>query len=135
MSIRLKVILPYLVLTLVVAVIGVYVVTRLVANTLSERLTNQLLEAGRAVSDNFARQESTHIDQARTVAFTQGLAEALQNSDQESVLALVKPLASGLGIQNIILITPSGRELVHLVLNAKGELQEVHENTGAGNSP
>jgi signal transduction histidine kinase len=135
MSIRLKVILPYLILTLVVAVIGVYVVTRLVASTLSERLTNQLLEAGRAVSDNFARQESAHIDQARTVAFTQGLAEALQTSDVESVLALTKPLASGLGIQNIILITPNGRELVHLVLDEDGILQAVDQETGAGNSP
>jgi signal transduction histidine kinase len=135
MSIRLKVILPYLILTLVVAVIGVYVVTRLVASTLSERLTNQLLEAGRAVSDNFARQEGAHVDQARTVAFTQGLAEALQNSDAESVLALVKPLASGLGIQNIILITPNGRELVHLVLDENGILQAVKQETGAGNSP
>jgi signal transduction histidine kinase len=135
MSIRLKVILPYLILTLVVAVIGVYVVTRLVASTLSERLTNQLLEAGRAVSDNFTRQEGTHIDQARTVAFTQGLAEALQASDHDAVLALVKPLASGLGIQNIILITPNGEELVHLVIDSKGTLQEVNEKTGAGNSP
>lgn len=111
MSIRLKVILPYLILTLVVAVIGVYVVTRLVANTLSERLTNQLLEAGRAVSDNFVREESAHVDQARTVAFTEGLGSALQNSDREAVLALVKPLATGLGIQNIILITPVGKSL------------------------
>lgn len=135
MSIRLKVILPYLVLTLVVAVIGVYVVTRLVANTLSERLTNQLLEAGRAVSDNFVRQEAAHVDQARTVAFTEGLAEALKNSDHDAVLALAKPLASGLGIQNIILITPNGQELVHLALDAEGVLQEVRQETGAGNSP
>ncbi len=135
MSIRLKVILPYLILTLVVAVIGVYVVTRLVANTLSERLTNQLLEAGRAVSDNFSRQEGTHVDQARTVAFTQGLATALQNSDRESALALVKPLATGLGIQNIILVTPDGKELVHLLIDSDGNLQEVNEETGAGSSP
>lgn len=135
MSIRLKVILPYLILTLVVAVIGVYVVTRLVANTLSERLTNQLLEAGRAVSDNFVREESAHVDQARTVAFTEGLGSALQNSDREAVLALVKPLATGLGIQNIILITPGGEELVHLVTDANGVLQEVNQETGAGRSP
>ena len=56
MSIRFKVILPYLLLTLIVAVTGAYVVTRLVSSSLSERLSNQLLEAGRVVSDEFARQ-------------------------------------------------------------------------------
>ena len=50
MSIRFKVILPYLLLTLMVAATGAYVVTRLVSNSLTERLNNQLLEAGRVVS-------------------------------------------------------------------------------------
>ncbi|MBL8099652.1 MAG: hypothetical protein JNK81_10745, partial [Anaerolineales bacterium] len=52
MSLRLKVALPFVILTMVVSVIGVYVVTRLVTGTLGERLTNQLLESGRVVSDS-----------------------------------------------------------------------------------
>ena len=44
MSIRLKVILPYLLLTVVVSVIGVYVVTRLVAGSVQERLTKQIAD-------------------------------------------------------------------------------------------
>jgi signal transduction histidine kinase len=135
LSIRLKVILPYLLLTLVVAVIGVYVVTRLVSNTLSERLTNQLLEAGRVVSDNFVRQEVAHVESGRIVAYTSGLAEALQNGDRETVLSLVKPLASGLGIENLILISPNGTELVHLIKDKNGELQSVEQDTGAASSP
>ena len=77
MSIRFKVIFPYLLLTLIVAVTGAYVVTRLVSNSLSERLSNQLLEAGRVVSDTMARQEMKHLEAARIVAFTRGLGEAL----------------------------------------------------------
>ncbi len=135
MSIRLKVILPYLLLTLVVAVIGVYVVTRLVSNTLSERLTNQLLEAGRVVSDNFVRQEVAHVETGRIVAYTTGLAEALQSEDRQAALALVEPLASGLTIENLILISPRGTELVHLIQDENGDLQRVTENTGAAGSP
>jgi len=96
MSIRLKVILPYLLLTVVVTAIGVFVVTRLVSNTLEERLTNQLLEAGRVVSDNFVREEVAHVESARIVAYTTGLAQALQSEDREAALTLVEPLASGL---------------------------------------
>lgn len=135
MSIRLKVILPYLLLTLVVAIIGVYVVTRLVSNTLSERLTNQLLEAGRAVSDQFIRTEVSHVERARTIAYTTGLAQALQNADREAALAIVKPAAAGLGVENLILITPDGRELVHLIRDAGGVLQVVDKDTGVANSP
>ena len=67
LSIRFKVILPYLLLTIIVAVTGAYVVTRLVTNSLNERLTNQLLEAGRVVSDSMARQEIKHLETARII--------------------------------------------------------------------
>jgi len=135
MSIRLKVILPYLFLTIVVSVIGVYVVTRLVSNTIQERLSNQLLEAGRVVSDSFVRQEVRHVETARIIAYTSGLADALASEDREKALALVEPVFAGLGIENLILISPQGKELVHLILNEKNNLQRVEQDTGAAASP
>ncbi len=134
MSIRLKVILPYLLLTVVVSVIGVYVVTRLVSNSIQERLKNQLLEAGRVVSDSFVRQEVRHIEAARIIAYTSGLADALSNEDEETVQALAGPVASGLGLENLILISAQGNELVHLVLDENRDLQRVGQNTDAVNS-
>jgi signal transduction histidine kinase len=134
MSIRLKVILPYLLLTIIVSVIGVYVVTRLVSTTIQERLTNQLLEAGRVVSDSFVRQEVQHIENARVIAYTSGLADALASEDRETALTLVEPLFVGLGIENLILISPQGNELLHLIQDEKGKLQQVGQNTGVTNS-
>jgi signal transduction histidine kinase len=134
MSIRLKVILPYLILTVIVSVIGVYVVTRLVSNTIEERLTNQLLEAGHVVSDSFVRQEVQHIENARIIAYTSGLANALETEDRETALTLVEPAFVGLGIENLILISPQGNELVHLIMDEKGKLQQVAQNTGVTSS-
>ncbi len=134
MSIRLKVILPYLLLTVIVSVIGVYVVTRLVSNTIQGRLTNQLLEAGRVVSDSFVRQEVRHVETARIIAYTSGLADALAGEDRETALTLAEPVFAGLGIENLILVSAQGNELVHLILDEKGELQRVEQDTGAANS-
>lgn len=69
-------------LTILVAVIGTYVVTNLVAGSLDERLTNHLLEAGRVVSDDLVRYEMKHLEAARIIAFTRGLGEALHESLQ-----------------------------------------------------
>jgi len=119
-SIRFKVILPYLLLTLVVAVTGVYVVTSLVSNSLQERLTNQLLEAGRVVSDDFARQELTHIEAARIVAYTSGLAEALQAGDRVALAGLAQPLAAGLDIESLSVVDRQGVENFYLIKLADG---------------
>ncbi|GAB4422396.1 MAG: hypothetical protein Kow002_11740 [Anaerolineales bacterium] len=121
MSIRNKVILPYLVLTLLVAVTGAYTVTRLVANSLVERLTNQLLEAGRVVNSVFANLEIDQVEAARLVAFTEGLPEALRNEEQAKLKGLVTPLAGGSGIENVTLVNMQGQEVFHTQLGPDGK--------------
>jgi hypothetical protein len=49
--IRFKIILPFALLTLMVAVTGTYLSTRLVADSLEERFTRQLIDTGSAVAD------------------------------------------------------------------------------------
>jgi len=120
LSIRNKVILPYLALTLLVAVTGAYTVTRLVANSLVERLTNQLLEAGRVVNSNFVNLELSQVDIARLFAFTQGLPEALSDEQQDTLKSLVTPLAGGSGIENVILVNMQGEEVFHTLIGPDG---------------
>jgi signal transduction histidine kinase len=134
MSIRIKVILPYLLLTLVVSLIGVYVVTRLVTGTLRERLTNQLLEAGRIVSDNFVRLEVQHVADARRITFTEGVAEALANEDRETLYNIVSPIFGTGEIGNLIFISPSGNEILHLILDDANEVRRVEVSTGVAES-
>jgi signal transduction histidine kinase len=124
-SIRIKVILPYLLLTLLVAITGAYVVTRLVTNSLSERLNNQLLESGRVVSDDFARQEIKHIENARIVIFTKGVAEALLGGDHTALEELVLPTTGGIGIENLFIVDVQGQEMLHLLRQADGTFTDV----------
>ena len=125
MSIRFKVILPYLLLTLIVAVTGAYVVTRLVSSSLSERLSNQLLEAGHVVSDTMARQEIKHLEAARIVAYTRGLGEALQAGDADQVTLLAKPAAGGLNVESLIVVNAAGNESLHLIKQSDGTIMDV----------
>lgn len=134
MSLRLKVALPFVILTMVVSVIGVYVVTRLVTGTLSERLTNQLLESGRVVSDSFIRQEAAHVGAARIIAYTEGVAVALKNEDKESLARLALPAFSASTIENLILISPQGNEIAHFLID-DSEVIKVDLDTGAARSP
>src|SRR6185436_14574381 len=120
MSIRFKVILPYLLLTLIVAVTGAYVVTRLVSSSLSERLSNQLLEAGHVISDTMARQEIKQLEAARVIAYTRGLGEALRTGDLSQVTMLAKPAAGGLNVESLIVVNAQGKESPHLIKQSNG---------------
>ena len=126
MSIRFKVILPYLLLTLFVAITGVYVVTSLVTSTLSERLTNQLLEAGRVVSDDIARQEISHIETARLIAYTRCVAEALTENTNQEIRLLVLPSAASQDLDNLFIFGKGGSEKLHAIQRADGGFAEFN---------
>ena len=133
-SIRFKVILPYMLLTLLVAVTGAFVVTRLVASSLEERLANQLLESGRVVSDLMARQELKHVEAARVLAFTSGVGEALQAGDVAQVVRLAKPAAGGVNVESVMVFDAAGREQLH-VLKQKDGVVDVSQADRATTLP
>ncbi len=114
-NIRSKIVMPYLILTLIVAVIGIYVVMSLVASSLDERLTNQLLEAGRVVADGMARREIEHLESARAIAFTVGLAEALRDSDRDGVVARAQPAAVARSVECLVIVDVRGQEVLHML--------------------
>lgn len=127
LNIQGKIVLPYLILTLTVAIIGLYVVTKLVAGSLEERLNNQLLEAGRVVSDSLARRETEHLESARAVAFTVGLTDALQAGDRERVAALAQPAAAVRGVECLVIVDTQGQAVFHGLRQDDGRFEIVED--------
>ena len=72
--IRWKIIAPYAVLSLILAIAGTVLVTKLVVGSLEERFNNQLAEAARVTADSFVRRERQHLEVVRGIAFTEGSA-------------------------------------------------------------
>jgi two-component system sensor histidine kinase VicK len=120
-----KIVLPYLLLTLVVAIIGVYVVTSLVVTSLEERFKNQLIGAGTTVSDSMVRREIDHLESARAIAFTVGMEEALQAGDRERVIALAQPQAAVRNVECLIIADAQGKEVLHGLRRNDGTFEIV----------
>ncbi|MBI1879842.1 MAG: hypothetical protein HYR94_16750, partial [Chloroflexi bacterium] len=112
--IRFKIILPYALLTLMVAITGVYLSTSLVAGSLEERFTRQLIEAGSAVGDGLARREQTHLSQLNAIAFTEGIDEAILADDRDKVKALVFPLVINNNIDRVDIVNIDGLQLLEI---------------------
>src|SRR3972149_1282588 len=109
--IRWKIVLPYALLTVLLAAVGSYVATHLVTGSLSERFDNQLAEAGRVAADTVVRKEREHLETVRAVSFTKGVPEAIQAADQSKVADLVGPLAGNAKVERLEILDASGRRL------------------------
>jgi two-component system NtrC family sensor kinase len=109
-----KLIIPYVILTMLLAMIGIFVVTRLVASSFRERFANQLYAANLVAQDNFVRQEQTHLEQLRLMAFTQGVSEALAQRDPNTLSELLLPLALNEGMEVITAVDLDSPEVLTL---------------------
>ncbi|MGC9393853.1 MAG: ATP-binding protein [Anaerolineae bacterium] len=123
-DIRGKIIVPYLILTFAVAVIGLYVVTRLLSSSLDERFNNHLLESGRAVLTGFARLEIDHLEAARTFSLTEGVIEALRERDKATLSDLVLPSVTTRGVDVVIFVDAEG-ETQFNALKRDGQVELV----------
>jgi signal transduction histidine kinase len=112
-----KLIIPYVLLTLVLATVGIYVVTRLVTSTIRERFVNQIYEAARVASDSVVRQERVQLENLRLMVFSQGVGEAIAKKDVDELETLLLPLALNSGIEAVTVVDADGIELLTLGLD------------------
>ena len=120
--IRWKIVLPYAFLTVVIAVIGSYLATKAVTDSLQERFENQLAEAGRVTSDKVVRKEKEHLETVRAVAFTDGVANAVQTGDRGALMSLVQPIATNAAVERVEVLDAQGNRVTALRLSNTSSL-------------
>ncbi|NIS80279.1 MAG: HAMP domain-containing protein [Anaerolineales bacterium] len=132
-SLRAKLIVPYVLLTLVIAMVGVYVVTRLVTSSIRERFVNQLFEASRVASDGLVRRERVHLVDLRLMAFTDGVPQAVESLDVDSLKAMLLPLAMNNKTEAVTIINLEGKEILTLAVDpSTGLYLESHGGDFSG---
>jgi PAS domain S-box-containing protein len=135
-SISKKIITPYVLLTLILAAMGIFVVTQLVASSFEERLKNQLLEAGRVVSDEVVNRERTRLEVERVVANTTGVADALIDkkvTGPQGLDDLIAPIiVNAKVIDSIIIVDTQGKEVLRFQREAVGTNVSVKTEADSG---
>jgi signal transduction histidine kinase len=123
-----KLIVPYVILTVLLAMAGIFIVTRLVTSSIHERFINQIYEITRVASDAVVRQERANLVDLNLVAFTNGVKEALAAQDEMALEELVWPLVYARNIDSLILVNSEGTEVISLAKNL--ETNEFNRSSG-----
>ena len=121
--IRWKIIAPYAVLTVLLAGAGTYIATRLVTGSLEERFNNQLAEAARVTSDSLIRRERQHLEVVRGVAYTDGVAAAIEATNRDALAPLVEPLAANNRAELVEVLDSRGQSVFGIRLDDPKSLQ------------
>ncbi|KAA3643190.1 MAG: HD domain-containing protein [Chloroflexi bacterium] len=127
---RLKLTWPYFLLALVITMVTAFLVTQVVFDSIEERFTNQLIEAGKLSSEWMVTEETRLLESLRLVANTQGLAEAMQANDAETLRELSLPLAVNNQLDSLELLTTQGLSVLALRHREGGGLEEYEAVRG-----
>ena len=128
-GLQFKLIIPYVLLTVIIAGIGIFVITRLVTSSIRERFVNQLYELARVASDVMVRQERLRLEILRQAAYTEGVREAILAKDSTRLEELLTPVAAVKGdVDSISVIDENGVEL--LTLGKDPDTQQLLKGQG-----
>lgn len=113
-NLRGKLIGPYLILTVLVAMVGTYIATRLAFGSAQERFERQLAEAANVAADGIVRREADHLAELRAMVFTEQVAEAVENRDVDLLRERLLPLAVNKQVDVVATVDGEGREILTL---------------------
>jgi class 3 adenylate cyclase len=122
--VRIKITLPYIVLALLLAMAVSYLVNRVVLDTVEERFTNQLIEAGKLTNDWMVQEEDRLLETLRLLAYTQGMPEAVIAEDAERLRELALPLVINYQEEAIEILNVQGVSQLSLRHRSGGNIED-----------
>ena len=131
LPIRVKITAPYILLALVLAVAAVFVVSRLVFDSIEERFLNQLYETGKISAEWMVREENRMLETLRLLANTTDLAAAIQDGDAEKLRLLAYPIAVNAQIEAVDILDQKGISQLSMVHQKGGRVEEYLFSRGA----
>jgi class 3 adenylate cyclase/CheY-like chemotaxis protein len=128
--VRMKITLPYLILALLFALGGAYVVSQVLLSSVEERFYNELISSGKQSADWLVREENRLLATLRLVSNTQGVADLVSARDVEALRKLVLPLAVNNHEEDIEILDSQGNGLLALRLEAGGQAGDYSFSSG-----
>jgi putative nucleotidyltransferase with HDIG domain len=115
-----KIMAPFLLLTAIFAVLGTFLVTRLVTGSLEERFSNQLIQSARVASDSAVRTERRQLESVRAISFATGVAAATDRGDSAELERIVVPFAANAHVERVEIVGRNGARIFSATLEPGG---------------
>lgn len=113
-NVRTKITLPYALLALVVAIAGATLVAQLITDNVEERFLRQLTNTGILTADRFVQEEMELLEALRGIAFTKGIAVALEEGDARTLRQLIEPQAFNFNVDAVDVLDLEGKSVLSL---------------------
>jgi adenylate cyclase len=130
MPVRIKITVPYLLLALVFALASAYVISQIVLESVQDRFLSQLVASGRQTADWMVREEDRLLSTLRLVTNTQGLVDAIQKGDADTLRTLALPAAANANEEAVEILDAQGNTLLSMRLKTGSTVGDYEYASG-----
>lgn len=110
-GIALRIVAPFLLLTLFVALVGTFVITTMMTRTVEERYANQLLDAGRVVAGRMVDLEQSRLESVRLLAGTEPIAAGVATGETAVLQDYIRSIIINYRLDAVEILDRNGNEL------------------------
>jgi putative nucleotidyltransferase with HDIG domain len=128
--IRTKITLPYLVLSLILAIAAAYLITQLVVENVEERFNKQLFEAGKISSELIVTYESQLLETERLIANVQGVAAAIRSNRPEALREITLGIIANNQQEAVEFLDLQGNHILSIHHRFQGNPEDYEFATG-----
>ena len=112
--VRVKITFPYILLATLFALVGAYLVSQVILESIQDRFNNQLVETGKQSADWMVHEEDRLLETLRLVANTTGIADAIQAQDASRLQQIILPLAVNAQQEAVEVLDSQGTSVLSL---------------------
>jgi putative nucleotidyltransferase with HDIG domain len=125
---RLKITAPYALLSVALAMAGAFIATRILFDTIEERFTNQLIEAGKLSTSWIVQEEERLLETLRLLTHSQGIVQEVEQGNADSLRSLLFPIVLNGGVEAVEVLNGDGISVLSL-RHVDGGLPEEYAAT------
>jgi len=125
-----KITFPFALLALIFALAAVYLGGRYVIESIQERFTNQLIDAGTISADSMVQEENQILETLRMLANTEGVSEAIQDLNADRLREIALPVAINSQEEVVEFLNLDGMSVLSLRHRPGGNLEEYEATQG-----
>ena len=130
MPMQIKITVPYVLLSILFILASVYLVGRYVFETMQERFTNQLIDAGKLSTDWMVDEENRILDTVRLLANMDQVADKINSNDTNALRELILPVVVNYQEQAVDVINRDGITLLSLYHDSQADSEDYLATSG-----
>lgn len=132
--IRTKLTLPYLALSLILAVAAAFLITQMMVENVEERFTKQLFEAGKISSELVVTHEARLLESLRLLANIEGVPAAIRDGDPDRLRSLTLGAAANDQVEVVEFLDLDRNHVLSMHHREGGNVEEYEFSTGGQSS-